>query len=122
MREVKFRGWLNAGEFSGWRYGYLTRKYNPDGETLTYYIEDENYKAWEVVPESIGEFTGLYDQNGKEIYEGDIVKDPWNTCREVFLRLGCWFVSLYKELGYIDDIEIVGNAFENPKLLNKDCK
>ena len=63
-------------------------------------------------------FTGLKDKNGKEIYAGDIVKVNKHI-GEVFNRLGCWYVSMLRELGYLEDVEIIGNIFENPDLLKK---
>lgn len=74
----------------------------------------------------IQQFTGLIDKNGKEIYEGDIIKN-FNYIGEVKFKNGGYFVSQDKLtrpgelLGYgqIYWDEVIGNIFENPELLQK---
>jgi hypothetical protein len=62
MRTIKFRGLRVEGK--GWVYGHYY-----DDELQSFIISGIN--TYEVIPESVGQFTGLLDIEGKEIYEGD---------------------------------------------------
>lgn len=73
-REIEFRGKRTLD--NEWLYGYLVidKKGIYDNEEDWYYIAGNSDAYCEVIPETIGQYTGLKDKNGKKIFEGDILK------------------------------------------------
>lgn len=72
MREIKFRGRKSNGE---WIYGDLVHNVGVGASTALIFPE-EAHDSWDryiVLTDTIGQFTGLHDKNGKEIYEGDVL-------------------------------------------------
>ena len=130
MREIEFRGKrVDNGE---WVYGALTKRRNLCGssffEILSFENPDES-SNFEVETETIGQYTGLKDQNGVKIYEGDIINVKFSGGSERNFIIS-WEIDRYKLLNinknesedntsglYGNYCEVIGNIYENPELL-----
>lgn len=137
-REILFKG--KGMDNDEWVQGYYFKRVrNYAGvKTVEYFYimcetRDEAFIAYEVYPETVGQFTGLTDKNGKKIFEGDIVKSccclndgktmavKFDTLRRGWFPFacgdgcGCCEVDTYSP----EYIEIIGNVYDNPELLGE---
>ena len=138
MREIKFRGKrVDNGE---WIVGF-PEFHLVDGDLtktkqdafITYDYMDKIGKVYRdrfnVIPETVGQFTDKTDSSGREVYEGDILEcTGWENEYHVveFMdhafvahKIGrpSWTVSNYTKLDGVWEFNIVGNKWDNPSLL-----
>jgi uncharacterized phage protein (TIGR01671 family) len=139
-RELKFRVWLH--DTKKWGDVACIEVFNSTGK-LEYLYQDQPY--------TIQQYTELKDKNGKEIYEGDIVKNARTKVERTEFAKGCFtnhLIEIGEEIGEILFIkpsfclsfnyirydyimpmclaehryEVIGNVFENPELLHIENK
>lgn len=123
MREIKFRGKrIDAGE---WGYGDLI--FSNDYPHIGTDKENRFLRECRVDPETVGQYTGLKDKDGKEIYEGDIVQyhpEANMGTGPVVYELGAFRVQGdFDALLYhfsLKALEVIGNIHDNPELLKKE--
>lgn len=126
MREILFRG--KRVDKGKWIYG-LPYKAKYGGISA---IVDNDEERFLIIPETVGQFTGLYDKNGKRIFEGDIVKAQDDIFGSPFCD-GITGKIVYDECAYFIEpqnpiesqwlfnecavYEVIGNIHDNPELL-----
>lgn len=138
MREILFRGMTEKGK---WIEGDLYQSRLKSIFMISRYSEHGNRMTEVVNPETVGQFTGLTDKNGKKIFEGDIVRADGYIFVVKFGKCGgvpntdnygymgfylealsegtklCAKYGMRDDICYFEDIEVIYNIHDNPELL-----
>lgn len=124
-REILFRGkGIDNGE---WVFGDLIRNLIYDGREKEMRIGDIYFEhngdihgtaVYKVIPETVGQFTGLTDRNRNKIFEGDIV---YNGVFKAQIELiNGRFFPFCSDTFFADECEVIGNIYDNEELLEND--
>lgn len=129
MREIKFRGYNPKN--GHWLHGFYLQNRGNHFVCPDEFANGNDWDDYEILPDTLGQYTGLKDKKGQEIYEGDVLcrYDIWiDTPLTVVYRDGQWIgvahdgtwlallqdtYSIHEVLRYI---EVIGNTHDNPEL------
>ena len=139
MRDILFRGKrLDNGK---WVYGYYVHQYKAD-EIYLPEPDEDGFESRHISPETVGQYTGLKDNNGNRIFEGDIVDyedeapGQYEYHDSLFINRG---VIKYSEGSFyftnavaanlqdfvykgVLDCMVVGNIYDNPQILESEAE
>ena len=148
MREIIFRGKrIDNGEWVyGWPFadtadcslkkvGKCGCPHDGSKYFIVEWVDDfHEYEEREVIPDTVGQYTGLKDKNGKRIFEGDILGSRYDNLYpdDVAIEAATWFRNGWyirqggnlpealDEYGVLPYSEVIGNIHDNPELLKEE--
>ena len=136
MREILFRGKRLNDEENEWAYGSYVKQYECD---MIYFptTESDGFDYAHIIPETVGQYTGLTDKNGTKIFEGDILEihsskvgkykaliccgNQWGKSAFILSYRGTawdYMTVLNDPFKHIKFYTVIGNIHDNPELLN----
>ena len=123
MREILYRG--KKVDNSEWVAGYLNGWVTDNKQVYAIITPEE---VCIVIPETVGQYTGINDKNNKEIFEGDVLKHSSEVVKIVVYNSdnACFEMVFPNRVGFKDNLryfteregEIIGNIHDNKELLN----
>ncbi len=118
MREILFRG--KRSDTGEWIEGYF-------GQSVDSFIIQDyglvagHFQVFKVIPETLSQYTGMADKNGRKIFERDLLKDSNGFIYEVYFDGGCFMIKYGLRSNTFATthqiLEVVGNIYDNPELL-----
>lgn len=129
MCELKFRG--RRLDNKDWVHGDLITETNGNLELKRTFIHlrisqvnftqnalSSTLCLYEVIPETVGQFTDLLDRNGREIYEGDVVEREGQTVVVIFEDGAFWVGgTILLHANFPEKVEVIGNIHDNSELV-----
>ena len=125
MREILFRG--KRKDNGEWVYGLLYKTYSTFYRNYLWTIQHLNkfeipIAEYDVIPETIGQYTGLIDDKGNKVFEGDILNCITSDFdgSDKFVRYKVRSMTNFEAMGFLEfcnEIEVVGNIHDNTDLL-----
>lgn len=131
MRTIKFRGFNRKN--NEWLHGFYLQNRGAHFVCPDEFATNKSWEDYEVDSDTVGQFTGLHDKDGKEIYEGDVVTCHHGGNYRIAYCCGEWqliasddtWLSLVEYdpnvsiSNKLNSLEVIGNIHDNLELIGK---